>query len=479
MTSQGGGEHDGNRRESGGRLAHAIADLNARHGGRRPDPPESRLARVAAAMASGHDAQQRSGKDYNVIAELLAGELRSTAPISLRHARDGAWCLWETRPAIGAEEELLARFLGELQDIADQRASRALCNAYLVQYRQDRPGLRMVSDALEQLSTHAGHPYALLQRDLKLFSLPEGPSRLGRQAIERRLPPTKVLQSLGLESMQLSQGGFVQPCALAALQQLVADSGIAPRERLEFVKALAVDHATGKLYFPHHKTEFANALLLPYRAANPPADVQAETLAVLLRAIGDPRSRAALWRSMEDAARIARRWLTKESINQFLDVVDAVADDRMWPWRRKFWNAVFDTKGSDGQSIVQEAWVVFDDVGYTQARRMGLKDISVGRFVRGAVQSGQSVLLLRIGRMVIAEWSHSGKVRIWYDAESQGAPRLYSASYTASELRQGRDGSSCDWDRAHMSPESYAWQNALADKLHELTGMRVSRAKYW
>ena len=477
MNGEGGGKHDDDHHGSGGRLAHAIADLNGRHGGRRSDPPESRLARVAAAMASGDDAQQRPGKDYNVVAELLAGELQGVAPISLRRARDGAWCLWETWPAIGAEEPLLARFLKQLQDSADKRASRALCNAYLVQYRQDRPGLKMVSAALEQLSAHAGHPYALLQSHLRLFS-PDGPKRLGQQALERRLPPTGVLQGLGLESIQLSQGGFVEPCAFAALQQLAADSSVPPRERLEFVKALAVDQATGKLFFPHHKAEFANALLLPYSATNPPADVQSETLALILRAIGDPRSRAAAWRSMEDAARVARRWLTKESINQFLDVVDAVADDRMWRWRRKFWNAVFDTKGNDGQSIVQEAWVVFDDVGYAQARRMGLKDISVGRFAQGGVQRGQSVLLLRIGRMVIAEWSHNGKVRIWRDAENKEAPRLYGASYTASELRQGPDGSFCDWGLAHMSPASCAWQNAVAAKLQELTGIRVSPEKY-
>lgn len=467
-----------NEKGSRGQLRNAIADLISRHGGRGPDAPESRLARVAAKMAGANDGQQKPGKNYDLVAERLTLELQTPDPISLRRARDGAWCLWETKPAIGNSDPLLCLYLDQLGTLADKRASRALCNAYLVQYRNDRPGLKTVSRALEGLSVHAGDPYATLQTDLKLFSLPEGPEQLGQKALERRQPPVVVLQALGLSSAQLLQGGFVEPCAQIALERVAADSTLKPRERYEFVKALAVDEA-GNLFFPQHKTAFANALLLPYDANNPPEDVLSETLALVIRAIGDPRSKAAEWRSMEEAARIARRWLTKESIDQFLDVVDEVALDRMWRWRRKFWNAVFDTKGGDGQSIVQEAWVVFDDVGYAQAKKMGIKNLAVGRFERYSnVQKGQSVLLLRIGKMVIAEWSHNGKVRIWHDAGREGAPKLYKPWYRGRELKGGFSSYYCDWDRSHTSPESCAWQDAVADKLCDLTGIRVLRSKY-
>lgn len=459
-------------------LRAAIADLLDRHSGRLTEPKESALAKLAANMP-GHDGgERRPGKDYDLVAELLAGELQSPEPISLRRARDGAWCLWETKPAIAYAEPLLGRYLKQLLDFADKRASRALCNAYLVQYEERRPGLKQVSQALEKLAAYAEAPYAELHHTLKLFSLPEGPDRLGQKSLARRQTPMAVLKEHGLSSAQLLQGGFVEPCALAALEKVAADCSLEPRERLNFVMALALDGKTGQLFFKQHKAAFANALLMPYASSNPPPDVQTDTLAALLRAIGDPRSRAAEWRSMEEAARIARRWLTKESINQFLDVVDAVAEDRMWRWRRKFWNAVFDTKGGDGQSIVQEAWVVFDAVGYNQAKRMGLKEISAGRFRNSSVEKGKSVLLLRIGRMVIAEWSHNGSVRIWYDADKKGAPQLYNAHYTTTELIEGTGGYPPNWGRGHTGAATYKWQDAVADQLAERTKIRIPRSKY-
>jgi len=459
----------------------AISDVNARFGrSSQKDVLAGRMQVLAARMSGDGTGEKREGKDYDRIADLLLSELKEDASINARRARDGAWCLWETSPAIAAVEPALESYLRQVETLADKRASRSLCNAYLNQFRADRPGLARVSDALETVSLVAGDPYGGLQRDLQLFSLPQGPENLGLRALRERRTPIDLLQSLGLSGAIVLQGGFVEPCVSAALKRLADDGELKPKDRLEFVKALAVDPGKGTLLFPRLKALTVNALLLPYVQAPPPTDIQAATLGLLVKAIGDPRSHAAEWRQMEEAARIARRWLTKQSIDHFLEVVDKVALDRMWRWRRTFWNAVFDTKGPDGQSIVQEAWVVFDHVGYDRARRMGVEDLTVGRFQRGGgnVQEGQSVLLLRIGRMVIAEWSHNGKVRIWYDADRDGAPRLYRRYYQAYELRDGEGSYYPDWERAHMSPETLAWQNAVADKLYDLIRIRIPQSRY-
>lgn len=458
-----------------GRLRDAIADLLARHGGLRPDPPESRLARVASAMAGNDDRQRKDGKDYNLIAGLLAGELRGNDAIPLRHARDGAWCLWETEPAIGKFAPLLDRYLEQLESLKDKRASRTLCNAYLVQYSHDLPGLARVSQALEGLSIHAGEPYARLQHHLKLFSLREGQRRLGARALEQRQSPIAILQSLGLESAQLLQGGFVEPCARVALELAAADGSLKPRERLEFVKVLAVDQADRKLFFPQHKVPFAEALLLPYANKEPPEDVKIETLNLVTRLLGDPRTNP--WVNMDAAKAVILRWLTRLALRQFLDVVEAINPDPNWRYRRKFWEAMYE------HQAIGNAWTVLSSVGIAEAKRRFGTSSPYGRFVSGQVAPDHAVLLMEVGHGICAEWSYNGKCRFWTDRSRPGAPQMFRNSYDADFLRSGKAYAPVDeithWPHKNSSTrEKTAWQHKVAKRVHIMSGVQVPERDY-
>ena len=41
----------------------------------------------------------------------------------------------------------------------------------------------------------------------------------------------------------------------------------------------------------------------------------------------------------QDARAVFRRWLVKVALDQFLDVIDKLAAERMWRYRRAFWMA--------------------------------------------------------------------------------------------------------------------------------------------
>jgi hypothetical protein len=47
-----------------------------------------------------------------------------------------------------------------------------------------------------------------------------------------------------------------------------------------------------------------------------------------------------------------RCWLTEQSLRQFFEVVDRVAPESLWPYRRAFWNALY------RRDYVSDAWVV-------------------------------------------------------------------------------------------------------------------------
>lgn len=195
---------------------------------------------------------------------------------------------------------------------------------------------------------------------------------------------------------------------------------------------------------------------------------------LLLELFKDPRLPGARWSRMPQAADIVRRWLTEQSLRQFLDIVDEVALERMWVYRRAFWEAVYRA------DLISEAWVVFDDAGSRAARRAFGKDVSFATF-DGSVQTGHAVLLLRVGRGLVAEWSHNGKCNIWNDAEDRSAPKLYGPTYSPFNLRSHGDLSlqRSTFAVSHMSHEGPgSWQRKVAAKLHQMTGVRL-QPSYW
>jgi hypothetical protein len=216
--------------------------------------------------------------------------------------------------------------------------------------------------------------------------------------------------------------------------------------------------------------------LIPFGDTAPAEDVTDKFSEVLRRLFGDPRMQPSKWARMREAAAIVRRWLTKQSLRQFLEVVDRIAVDRMWKHRRAFWGAVYD------QGLISDAWVVFGPKGADVARRASGKDITFATVTGGIVATGHAVLLLRIGRGVVAEWSHNGRCIIWSDFEAPGAPALHAAAYDVAALRASNAATAnlagSVFAITHGRPESYHWQARVAEKLQQMTGVLVAQSRY-
>lgn len=179
---------------------------------------------------------------------------------------------------------------------------------------------------------------------------------------------------------------------------------------------------------------------------------------------------------MRDAVPIVKKWLTEQSLRQFLDLADraaAAADPNvkhMWPARRKFWEAAYKAE------LISEAWVVFGPEGARLAQRTFGDGASFGRFNRDGrkpVDSGHTVLLLRIGRGVVADWSFNGKCNIWTDAEDRGAPKLYGTVYSSDDVLMPNNVDSDVGAGPFSTLHSGRWETRVANKLHRMTGVRV------
>jgi hypothetical protein len=469
-----GEKEESKRNKPFGHLRDAISDCVMRHGNLPPPQRPSRLAHVAARMeGAAGEGGQRLGKNYDDIATAIAGAIGANDSISTRRLRDGAWCLWETKPALAEVNGTLSEFLRRCRSARDGRAARGLLSAYLTQWHVDRPGLHLISEACSPLATVAGNHFAEAQNRYRLFSLPAGPDQLGRAAVERRRAPPSLLADLGF-SDSIARGGFSLPCTRAALETASVTADLAPRERMELVRDLAL-LPDGGLISPTLRPAFANALLLPYADRPPPEDVKQETINLVTKVLGDPRTKS--WIGMDRARKIMLGWLTKLALSHFLDVVEAVNPDPNWKYRRRFWEAMNEVEAITG------AWAILSNAGEAEARRRFGRETPFATFHRGSVQAGHAVLLMQIGPGICAEWSFNGKCRFWADATRAGAPKMYERSYDADFLRTGRAYAPVlevvhyPHRDSHPGVET-AWQHKVYRRISGMTGVRLPSASY-
>ena len=414
--------------------------------------------------------QKRAHKDYDALAHDFRDRLWAASPLSGRELRDAAWCLWATTPALADQAAVLRILLKGIERHERRGPGRVLASSYMVSFDRDRPGIEDVSASLRRIADRLGRPWTGLQRDMNLFHWRDGPQAVARRALDRRTSPTAILRDGGLGTL-IARSGFAKTCTAAALDQLAGKAHIDADDRLTLVRDLALDD-DGRLLFDEHAPLLANALTSPFGDTLPDKKVRDRYLDVLLNLFKDPRLPQHGWTRMPGAAERVRRWLTEQTLRQFLDVVDQVAKERMWKYRRAFWEAVYD------QDLISEAWVVFERRGASTARRSFGEKICFAGF-DGTVQAGHAVLLLRIGRAVVAEWSHDGRCIIWDDAERAAAPKLYQGRYSPNGLRvpAGPAGNSV-FSCVHHGADLYRWQGKVAKKIKEITNTRIPQSAY-
>jgi hypothetical protein len=120
--------------------------------------------------------------------------------------------------------------------------------------------------------------------------------------------------------------------------------------------------------------------------------------------------------------------------------------------------------------VINDAWVALAyNVDAAAQRQMGASRDSYGRLDGYNVQRNHAALLLRIGHLVIADWSHNGKFRVWHLAGAfrEFAPTLYQKRYTGEALRRV-----ADFEGAHSGAENGSWQQKLAKYIRDNTGVR-------
>jgi hypothetical protein len=442
----------------------------------RPLPAQGATARLAASLPPAAPIE-RPRVDLNVVADRFLQNVSRGAAPSGGDWNNIAWCLWTTSPAI-AEHDLA---LGSLLDRVVQRVSvkqkrpyRQLASAYLTDFAADRPALERISGVLRGFAAAAGAPWDKLQTKYAIFDGAQAAVRIARLTLNERAGIHSAFEAAGVSGPLLG-GEFVRAAHDEGLKIIAGTPLSTAAEHVETIRRWSLQ-SDGSLIFENSKVAFAHAIVDPFGDRIPALSDRRRVLDLMISQFGDPRVKSGKWIGMNDVAQVLRRWLIEQSLRQFLDVVDKIAPDHMWKYRRAFWQAYHEA------DLLQNAWVVFDDDGAAEARRAFGKEVSFGKFRSGAGK--RAVLLLDFGPCIVADWSHNGRCNIWPKTDRNRPRDLNAPYYMTDDIMRPLPSNRAEANLnkhdifTHLSAANYVWQNRVADRLHKLIGVRIPQSAY-
>jgi EH_Signature domain len=415
-------------------------------------------------------------EDLDQIAERIADCIANQKPIARRDMAQAPWCIWGGKHPFAADLHTIEVLLGLIERDDRKTVFRRLASAYLMGFKEGHFATNTIAATLSRMVTSIEGPWATAHSRFKLFDPEVGPQALAFASLKERAAPSDLLSEIGIGGLA-AEAEFAAIAHARGLQIIRKRTDLGLLLRLSILKKWSL-RENGSLIFPTQKAHFVDALVLPHAQEMPPKQERDATMNFLVTLFGDPRLKKGAWMNMEQSAGVIRRWIAGQTLAQFLDVVSEVAFESQWKYRRAFWEAVF------ARELIEDAWVIFDQTGAQKARQMFDTATEFGRWASSGnirqIQSGQACLLLRIGRGIVAEWSHNGKCNIWHDADDESAPRLHQPNYRSGNVEvESLHSSGTSVSFKHHSPKTFWWQIKVGDQIEKMTGVKIPQASYF
>lgn len=378
------------------------------------------------------------------------------------------WVCLQGRPRLLDREMFAAEFERRLTAERQPRLLKATLHSYLRDWEEGASATASAGRMIERELGRHSVAWAAKWREragrVSLFQSAGLTDRMVDATLAEGGDVRLLLRELGFTTELLAQSGLHSPLAARLAAKLSRElstnsslSGSAVANILGFLRT------GGALRFPGERVELAELLLAPFATRDlPNAEAKAALVVFFDELYGDPRSHPKAWVDIsKDARRTITRWLARKALDLFFDILSATADP-IWRWRKAFWLAL-ERKGA-----IDDAWPVFgrQAVDWLARHPEQRRRVSTHAKLVNAERK-QSVMLMRIGGYIVAEWSHAGSVRIWAQEDAR-APAIGDFSYYADEMR-----ADCLYDQRHDGTARYAWQSDLGDWLAKRVGVRI------
>ena len=406
--------------------------------------------------------------EYWIELAKAANQNNSFEEISASNLKKISQCLWYGETKLALNDNFLKSFLGA----CSKKIKRSLCGtliwAYLYNYKSDNLGTITLGQWLSTTVTNWEWIWGKLHKDLNLFMPSIAHKNLSNILIKDERSSLSSLANIGInETLRVS--GITKAIFIEMLHSYKNSVATLPAEESYRILKKIIEFSelgTTRFQFDSNKKDFIESLLLPWENAIPTDEIQNTTQSILIDLFNDPRMGGASWLNIDTPAlRIIKSWLIKRALAQFLDVVDEMALDHQWKYRRAFWMSYYN-KGA-----ISDAWVAFSSNGSNKAKQIAKRynDKSWLNFgnLLGSGDPDHAVLILKIGDITIADFSHNGKCRIWR-SNNHNSPNHYEKNYDRSDIL-----SAADWEYIHSGSPNYLWQNRVSTQIAQITGIRL------
>ena len=421
--------------------------------------------------------------------------------LSSRTLRRAPMVFWDLEPQAAGFPGLLEVVL---QGAAERpRWLREIIEAWLRDFQLDRARLPEVGHAMGNLLPHMDDPrltpWHRAHQRFALFEASKGPQRVGSALLIGPDSVDSVLAQTGMDDPLRAEGRFFR----AALHELLKALPTALRSKASneawrrAAMLLEVQRAgrdrrghetmVAGLRLPDMAGEVISACLDPWLSPPPPTAAPREEIkAFLLRVIGDPRLRPDRWSTApEQCTRLMRGWLASATLETFFALISETNDDPQWQYRRAFWRACLRKMPPHEPA---EVWVVLGPGMANRAKAVREMASAFGRMEAGGSSGEQAVLLLRLGNIVMSEWSNVGPIRAW-EIDDRRCPQLYRDRYEGSDLRArgldfpdhpiyGNGGAVDGKGLWHRNPQRGLWQGCAAAFLLDRLQLRLMPDDY-
>lgn len=399
-----------------------------------------------------------------VLAAFRARSLESVAARDLRHASQAFF----GRHQLAGDTAFVAGYLAEVTRRAKANVPeglalpRLLFRVYLDNFSPDNEAIRILSVFLKSVRHFLSRGMQQRIEEGRLLDVVGGPLHLGKRLVAAQdLDRERAL--LGFDGA-LSSCRFVQSSVSAVGQQLSRSFRNGANIKTQWERYVRIVAPEGRILEVYAATAVVT-FLDPFLTGAEPAGLREQVKPLLLASFRDPRIDASRWprfagdtgnQRRETYLSVVRRWLVSETIDLFFHIIDQHGLDHQWRTRKAFWKQFFDNDS------VTEAWVVFANKPHKSARRVnktGVEGASLewGRIVN-AGDPDHAVLLMQMRNVVVAEWSHNGRVRLWHGEGHPDRPSLYSKEYPTNALRRNPT-----FETAHLPPDG--WQHKVEREL--------------
>ncbi|RKF16883.1 hypothetical protein D6850_04960 [Roseovarius spongiae] len=359
----------------------------------------------------------------------------------LKHVRDWDWTGTTTQRVISAaiaifDSERCARpDLEIVRDFYfDEAAKRppgafldGILRVYIDSFSSDAPHTLALARALGTRREDFGPREQKLIAALPgLLTPTEAPNSLADLMLEADDPYQK-LKEIGLPSPHLP--GLVK----AAHEIFVEKIGPKLRDENERQRMFRWLTPTTGATLQTGAGPAIEALLAAWRTKTPPETLRQDLCETIIAAYNDPRlHNGGIWSGFDpDLKKVLLRWLTKQDMKFFCDMVTATQDNHMWPPRRDFWLQLYEDK------MIDEAWVAFGSSArrYAQTHLVRSGRTDIGRRFGSQLDRGgsTSLLIMRIGNKIVVDGCHSYKTHI-FRMDDPKAPKLYQRQYYCNDI---------------------------------------------